>query len=67
MKATSMKFKIEAFTEKKGAGIYLLIDDTKDYQSNEQAYINSDNQTYKTISAKYATGISYGVYTMLKR
>ena len=66
-KATLMKFNIEECKEKKGPGIYLLLDDSKVYQSNEQSFINSDNESFITISAKYATGISYGVYTMLNR
>ena len=66
-KATSMKFKTEEFRGNKGAGIYLLLDSLKEYKSNEHAYINSDNQSYITITARYANGISYGVYTMLNR
>ena len=66
-KATHMKFTIAAYTEKKGPGIYLLIDSSVKYQGNEEAHITSDNQTYITIAAKYANGISYGVYTMLNR
>lgn len=64
-KATSFKFNVQQYNKNKGPGIFLLLDNTRSYQSNEQAFINSDNRSYITITAKYANGISYGVYTFL--
>ena len=66
-RSTAMNFKIEEYHGMKGHGIYLLLDDSKAYSSNEQARITSDNKTTVIISAKYVTGLSYGAYTFLNK
>lgn len=66
-KSTGISFAVKPYNGKSTQGIFLLLDSNKKYSANEAALINSDGKGFLTISAKYATGLSYGVYTYLEK
>jgi hypothetical protein len=49
------------------SGIFLLLDSTIKYASNESAIVNCNGSSSLRITARYATGLSYGLYTYLDR
>lgn len=65
--STGSAFQAVPYDGKSKEGIFLLLDSSKKYAANEAAQINSDGKRYLSISAKYATGLSYGVYTYLEK
>ncbi len=65
--ATGKSYTIAEYDKSATKGIFLLLDSTSKLSNNEAATINSDGINFVKISAKYATGISYGLYTYLEK
>ena len=48
-------------------GIFLLLDSSTTYSSNETGIVESDGKNFIRIKAKYTTGISYAMYSWLEK
>jgi Domain of unknown function (DUF4838) len=65
--ATGKEYTVLPYTKTATKGFFLLLDSTSTLPGNEAALINSDGKNFVKITAKYATGISYGLYTYLEK
>jgi Domain of unknown function (DUF4838) len=65
--ATGKKTVTAAYDGKASAGIFLLLDSTAKYSANEAAVVTCNGSSSLRITARYGTGLSYGVYTYLDR
>lgn len=59
---TTMPYKTTAVN-----GIFLLLDSTSAYSSNEAGTLESDGVNFIRIKARYTTGISYSMYSWLEQ
>ena len=64
-KATGQSFNCIPYKAGERKGIFLLLDSTGTYSSNEAGNLESDGKSYIRIKAKYTTGISYAMYSWL--
>ncbi len=48
-------------------GIFLLIDSSSTYSSNETGIVESDGKSFLRFKARYTTGISYAMYSWLEQ
>ena len=64
--ATKQPFVAMPYQKGEIKGIFLLLDSTKTYNSNEHGILESDGKSFIRISAKYTTGISYAMYSWLE-
>jgi hypothetical protein len=55
------------FNGQNGPGIFLLLDSTQRYSANEAAWVSCNGSNSLRIMARYANGLSYGLYTYLQR
>jgi Domain of unknown function (DUF4838) len=65
--ATGKKIITTAYDGKATTGIFLLLDSTGKYSANEAAIVDCNGSSTLRITARYATGLSYGMYTYLDR
>ncbi len=64
---TGLNFEVMSYDGKSKTGIFLLLDSSKNNLANEAAIVNSDGKTFLNITGKYATGVSYALYTYLEK
>jgi Domain of unknown function (DUF4838) len=65
--ATGKKTVAAQYDGKATTGIFLLLDSIGKYSSNEAALINCNGSNSLRITARYGTGLSYGLYTYLDK
>jgi Domain of unknown function (DUF4838) len=65
--STGKKILTAAYDGKASSGIFLLLDSTGNYPATEAATVNCNGSSSLYIRARYATGLSYGMYTYLDR
>jgi Domain of unknown function (DUF4838) len=65
--STGISFIAKPYDEKSKTGIFLLLDSTKKNLTNEAATVNCDGISYLKITGRFATGLSYALYTYLEK
>jgi hypothetical protein len=65
--STGINFTTAPYNGTASSGIMLLIDGSKTKLANEAAEVNSDGSTYIKITGRFATGVSYALYTYLQK
>jgi hypothetical protein len=65
--STGISFIPKPYDEKSKTGIFLLLDSTKNNLANEAATVNCDGISYLKITGRFATGLSYALYTYLEK
>ena len=64
--ATGQSFAAIPYAAGIDKGIFLLLDSSSAYKSNESGLFETDGKNFIRIKAKYTTGISYAVYSWLQ-
>jgi len=64
--ATGQSFTAIPYKQDADKGIFLLLDSTSTYSSNETGMLESDGRNFIRIKARYTTGISYAMYSWLE-
>lgn len=65
--ATNQSFDVMPYRTGITNGIFLLLDSSSIYSSNETGTLESDGKNFIRIKAKYTTGISYAMYSWLEQ
>lgn len=65
-KATGQPFTPLPFQKGASKGIFLILDPAYNNSSNEAGTVESDGKSYIRIKARYATGISFALYSWLQ-
>jgi hypothetical protein len=65
-KATGQQFSVMPYRKGVTAGIFLMLDSTYQQKSNEAGTLDSDGKSFIRIRARYATGLSYTLYSWLQ-
>ncbi|MEP7163982.1 MAG: DUF4838 domain-containing protein [Ferruginibacter sp.] len=66
-RATKRSFTVTAFRPGAVKGIFLLLDSSSGFSSNETGKLESDGKSFIRIKAKYTTGIAYAMYSWLEQ
>jgi hypothetical protein len=65
--STGLTFVPKVYDGKSKTGILLLLDSANHKLSNEAAIVNSDGVSFLKITGRYASGLSYALYTYLEK